>query len=59
VEYYQVSDNITDKKTFEREVNSLDLIDDHSKKVVLTAGYSINSAYKGIEIKDTLEWLLS
>ena len=57
-EYYQVSDTIRDKNTFEREIASLELIKDHSPKFILTRDYDTVS-HKGIKIQNVLKWLVS
>ena len=55
-EYYQVSETIRGNDTFEREVASLESIDDHNPKFILTRDYETTS-YKGIKIKNVLKWL--
>jgi len=57
-EYYQVSDTIREKDTFERETASLELIKDHNPKFILTRDYE-TASHKGIKIQNVLKWLLS
>jgi len=56
-EYYQVSETIRREDTFAREVASLNSIDDHNPKFLLTRDYD-TSSYKGIKIQNVLKWLL-
>jgi predicted AAA+ superfamily ATPase len=55
-EYYQVADTIRGDNTFAREVSSLESIDDHNPKVILTRDYD-TASYKGIKIQNVLKWL--
>jgi len=57
-EYYQVSDTIREKDTFERETASLELIKDHNPKFILTRDYE-TASHKGIKIQNVLKWLIS
>jgi len=57
LEYYQVSQSILDKNTFEREIQSLDKIDDHHPKCLLSMDYS-DLSYKGIKHINILDWLM-
>ncbi|MCL1933719.1 MAG: ATP-binding protein [Candidatus Azobacteroides sp.] len=54
--YYQVSETIRGNDTFEREVASLESIDDHNPKFILTRDYE-TASYKGIKILNVLKWL--
>ena len=56
-EYYQVSETVRAEDTFAREVASLNSIDDHNPKFLLTRDYD-TSSYKGIKIQNVLKWLL-
>ena len=58
VEYYQISQDISSAKTFEREFASLDAIRDHNRKVVLTMEYTPAMSRKGIVVLNVLDWLL-
>ena len=58
-EYYQVSQDITDKDTYEREIRALDAIDDHNPKYLITMNKPLTEEYKGIKIVDALSWLLA
>ena len=55
--YIQVAYDITDKKTFEREVSSLMSIRDAYPKMVIARSYQPVWQYEGIRIVDAAEWL--
>ncbi|GMO59249.1 MAG: ATP-binding protein [Rickettsiales bacterium] len=57
VEYYQVSQSIISPETFKREVEPLDKIDDHNKKIILTMDY-LNLEHKGIKSVNVFDWLI-
>jgi hypothetical protein len=57
--YYQVSDDITNEKTFEREVSSLLQIQDAYPKFLLARTRHNEYQYEGIRIIDIEDWLRS
>ena len=57
-EYYQVAQEISDKDTHERELRSLDTIDDHNPKFLITMDRPLTQEHKGIKVINALDWLL-
>lgn len=57
-EYYQVAQEIMDKDTRDRELRSLDAIDDHNPKFLITMSQALTHEYKGIKVVNALDWLL-
>ena len=57
--YIQVSDNILDEKTFEREYTPLLAIKDTYPKMILARTHQENYLYEGIQIVDIADWLIN
>lgn len=57
-EYYQVSYTVADKSTLERELRSLDNINDHNPKYLLTTDYMPYTSHNGIKQINVFDWLL-
>ena len=57
-EYYQVTANMTDENTFEREIRLLRLIADNYPKMILTLDRFTLGNYVGIEVRNAADWLM-
>ena len=55
--YIQVSDNISDEKTFEREYSPLLAIRDAYPKMIIARTHHENYDYKGVQVVDICRWL--
>ncbi len=57
-EYYQVSQTVRSAETLDRELSSLDAIDDHNPKYLVTMDDDLPTSYKGIKQINAIDWLL-
>lgn len=55
--YIQVSDNISDEKTFEREYSPLLAIRDAYPKMIIARTHHENYDYQGVQVVDICRWL--
>ena len=58
IKYYQVSRSIKDSKVLERELRSLESIQDNYEKIILTMDKTINKDYNGIKVINIIDFLL-
>ena len=58
IKYYQVSQSIKEDLVRERELRSLESIQDNYEKIILTMDKSINKDYNGIKVKNIIDFLL-
>lgn len=58
IEYYQVSAQLSDRTTFDREIAPLKQISDNYPKFILTLDKFAVGNYSGIEVINVIDWLL-
>lgn len=58
IRYYQVSQSIKEDSVRERELRSLESIQDNYEKIILTMDKTINKDYNGIKVKNIIDFLL-
>jgi len=58
IKYYQVTQTLKEKSVLERELRSLESIQDNYEKTILTMDRSINKDYDGIKVKNIIDFLL-
>lgn len=56
--YYQVTADMTNEDTFEREIRPLQSIKDNYEKIILTLDHMTPGDYEGIKVIHLLDWLL-
>ena len=56
--YYQVTADMTNEDTFEREIRPLQSIKDNYEKIILTMDHMTPGDYEGIKVVHLLDWLL-
>ena len=57
--YFQVTADMTNQQTFEREMRPLYAIRDNYPKIVLTLDRFTVGDYEGIQVVNVLDWLMS
>ena len=57
LKYYQVTADMTNEDTFNREIRPLQSIKDNYEKIILTLDYVTVGDYEGIKILNLLDWL--
>ena len=58
IKYYQVTQSLTNDAVKERELRSLESIQDNYEKIILTMDKTINQDYNGIKVVRIIDWLL-
>jgi len=58
IKYYQVTQTLKEKSVLERELRSLESIQDKYEKTILTKDRSIKKDYDGIKVKNIIDFLL-
>ncbi len=58
INYYQVTKSISSDEVRNRELRSLESIDDNYEKIILTMDRTINNDFNGIKVKNIIDWLL-
>lgn len=58
IEYYQVAQTVRSEETLSRELSSLDAINDHNPKYLITLDDNPMTSYKGIKQINAIDWLL-
>ena len=58
INYFQVTIDMTQESTFEREMKSLRAIKDNYNKIVLTLDRFTEGIYNGIKVINLIDWLL-
>ena len=56
--YYQVTADMTNEDTFDREIRPLQTIKDNYEKIILTMDHMTPGDYEGIKVVPLLDWLL-
>ncbi|MDD7220680.1 MAG: ATP-binding protein [Clostridia bacterium] len=56
--YYQVTADMTNEDTFDREIRPLQSIKDNYEKTILTMDHMTQGDYEGIKVIHLLDWLL-
>lgn len=59
IKYFQVTKTLLSDEVKEREIRSLESINDNYEKIILTMDKPISRDYNGIKVMNIIEWLLS
>ena len=59
IKYYQVTQTLKDENVKQRELRSLECINDNYEKIILTMDKSINNDYNGIKVINIIDWLIN
>ena len=58
IKYFQVTADMTAESTFNREMKSLQAINDNYEKIILTLDRFTLGNYEGIKVINVIDWLL-
>lgn len=58
IKYYQVTQSLLNEDVKNRELRSLESINDNYEKIILTMDKTINNDYNGIKVMNIIDWLL-
>ncbi len=58
IKYYQVTKSISNDDVRNREIRSLESIEDNYEKIILTRDRLISNDFNGIKVKNIIDWLL-
>ncbi len=59
IKYYQVTRSLSNDDVKEREIRSLESINDNYEKIILTIDKLISNDYNGIKVMNIIDWLLN
>ena len=59
IKYYQVTQSLKESLVLERELRSLESIQDNYEKIILTMDRTINNDYNGIKVINIIDFLLN
>lgn len=59
IKYFQITKTLLNDEVKEREIRSLESINDNYEKIILTMDKPISKDYNGIKVMNIIEWLLS
>ena len=58
IKYYQVAKSISSDEVRNRELRSLESIDDNYEKIILTMDKLVSNDFNGIKVRNIIDWLL-
>lgn len=58
IKYYQVTQTLATEEVKEREIRSLESIEDNYEKIILTMDRPFSNDYNGIKVINIIDWLL-
>lgn len=58
ITYYQVAQSLTNEEVKNREIRSLENIEDNYEKIIITMDKPINNDFNGIKVINIIDWLL-